>query len=47
MNSSRGFGEQPGGKAQILNFVHSTRTVMRVPLIFVNALVITYKLILG
>ena len=28
-DNARGFGEQPGVKAQILNIVHSTRTVMR------------------
>ena len=27
--SVRGFGEQPGVKAQMLNIIHSTRTVMR------------------
>lgn len=27
--NSRGFGEQPGVKAQLLNIIHSTRTVMR------------------
>lgn len=44
----RGFGgEQPGVKAQILNIIHSTRTVMRIPLIFVNSVVIVWKLILG
>ena len=28
-DNARGFGEQPGVKAQVLNIVHSTRTVMR------------------
>jgi hypothetical protein len=28
-DSARGFGEQPGIKGQLLNIVHSTRTVMR------------------
>ena len=28
-SDARGFGEQPGAKAQILNIVHATRTVMR------------------
>lgn len=45
--NARGFGEQPGAKAQILNIVHSTRTVMRIPLIFINGLVVVKKLILG
>ncbi|XP_059081566.1 immediate early response 3-interacting protein 1-like [Tigriopus californicus] len=45
--NSRGFGEQPGVKAQLLNIIHSTRTVMRIPLIFINSVVIVWKLILG
>ena len=28
-DNARGFGEQLGVKAQILNIIHSTRTVMR------------------
>ena len=28
-DNARGFGEQPGVKAQVLNIIHSTRTVMR------------------
>jgi hypothetical protein len=46
-DNSRGFGEQPGIKAQILNIIHSTRTVMRIPLIFLNSGVIVWKLLLG
>lgn len=46
-DNARGFGEQPGVKAQILNIIHSTRTVMRIPLIFINVLVIVKKLLLG
>jgi len=46
-DSARGFGEQPGVKAQVLNIIHSTRTVMRIPLIFINILVIIKKLLLG
>ena len=46
-NSARGFGEQPGVKDQILNIIHSTRTIMRIPLIFINTLVIVKKLLLG
>jgi len=46
-SDARGFGEQPGAKTQILNIVHATRTVMRVPLIFINGLVIITKLLLG
>jgi len=46
-DNARGFGEQPGVKAQVLNIIHSTRTVMRIPLIFINAVVIVKKLFLG
>ena len=46
-DSARGFGEQPGVKTQILNIIHSTRTIMRIPLIFINILVIVKKLLLG
>lgn len=46
-DNARGFGEPQGAKAQILNIVHSTRTVMRIPLIFINGLVIVKKLLLG
>ena len=46
-DNARGFGEQLGVKAQILNIIYSTRTVMRFPLIFVNTLVIIKKLLLG
>ncbi|XP_055954146.1 immediate early response 3-interacting protein 1-like [Argiope bruennichi] len=46
-DQSRGFGEEPGVKAQLMNLIHSVRTVMRIPLIFLNAVVIIFKLILG
>ncbi len=49
-NGSRGFGDQQqqsGIKNQILNIIHSTRTVMRYPLIPINVLVIVKKLLLG
>ncbi|XP_797822.1 immediate early response 3-interacting protein 1 [Strongylocentrotus purpuratus] len=42
-----GFGEEPGMKAQIINLIRSIRLVMRVPLIFLNAVTIVVKLILG
>ncbi|KAI5704547.1 immediate early response 3-interacting protein 1 [Diaphorina citri] len=45
--SVHGFGEQPSIKSQFINLIKSIRTVMRIPLIFVNILAITYKLILG
>jgi len=44
---NRGFGESGGIKSQILEIIRSVRTVMRIPLIFINCLVITKKLILG
>jgi len=46
-SNARGFGEPQGVKDQIMNIVHSTRTVMRIPLIFVNVFVIVKKLLLG
>ena len=44
---NRGFGEGGGVKEQSLNIIRSVRTVMRLPLIFVNSVVIVKKLILG
>jgi len=46
-DNARGFGEQPGMKTQALNIIHSVRTIMRIPLIFINVLVIVKKLLLG
>jgi hypothetical protein len=43
----QGFTEARGVKHQILDIIRSVRTVMRIPLIFINLLVITKKLILG
>ncbi|VDH99761.1 immediate early response 3-interacting protein 1-like [Mytilus galloprovincialis] len=43
----RGFGEDPGMKTQILNLIRSIRTVMRIPLIGINVVVIGLKLLLG
>ena len=42
-----GFGEEPGVKTQLLNFVRSVRTVMRVPLIFMNCGTILCLLLFG
>ncbi|XP_057314670.1 immediate early response 3-interacting protein 1-like [Hydractinia symbiolongicarpus] len=42
-----GFGDQPGVKQQLLNLIRSVRTVMRIPLIGVNAFVIIVKLLMG
>jgi len=46
-SSNQGFGEAPGIKKQVLDIIRSVRTVMRIPLIFINSLVIVKKLILG
>ncbi|XP_060071163.1 immediate early response 3-interacting protein 1-like [Ylistrum balloti] len=43
----RGFGEDPSMKTQLLNLIRSIRTVMRIPLIGINILVIGFKLLLG
>lgn len=42
-----GFGEEPGMKAQLINLIRSIRTVMRVPLIFLNVATILLKLVFG
>jgi len=38
---------QPGVKSQIVNLIYAVQTVMRVPLIFLNIVVIVIKLLLG
>ncbi|XP_045156404.1 immediate early response 3-interacting protein 1-like [Mercenaria mercenaria] len=43
----RGFGEQPGMKTQVMNLIRSIRTVMRIPLIGINVIVIGFMLVLG
>ncbi|GAB1605985.1 immediate early response 3-interacting protein 1-like [Argonauta hians] len=43
----RGFGEQPGIKAQLINLVRAIRTVMKIPLIGLNILTIVVKLLFG
>ncbi|XP_018572756.1 immediate early response 3-interacting protein 1 [Anoplophora glabripennis] len=43
----QGFGEHPSAKAQIFNLIHSIRTVVRIPLIFLNIITMFIKLILG
>jgi len=43
----RGFGEAPGAKTQMLNLIRSIRTVMRIPLIGLNIVVIALKLAFG
>ena len=46
-NSNQGFGEAPGVKKQVLDIIRSVRTVMRIPLIILNSVVIVKKLLLG
>ncbi|XP_008555846.1 immediate early response 3-interacting protein 1 [Microplitis mediator] len=43
----RGFGEPPTIKSQMLNLIRSIRTVARIPLIFLNILVMIFKLVAG
>lgn len=45
MNSTSGGSE--GIKARLINLISATRTLLRIPLIIVNILVIIYELILG
>jgi len=48
--SHQGYGhgaQEPGLKANLLNLIHSIRTVMRVPLIFLNVVTIMFKLVAG
>ncbi|KDQ15387.1 hypothetical protein BOTBODRAFT_158205 [Botryobasidium botryosum FD-172 SS1] len=44
-----GFGEPggPGVKARIINLIGAVRTLMRIPLILLNIVVIVYELVLG
>ena len=45
---NEGFGEASGIKEQLLlDIIRSVGTVMRIPLVFINLLVITKKLLLG
>ncbi|XP_077285847.1 immediate early response 3-interacting protein 1 [Arctopsyche grandis] len=45
--TTQGYGDQPTFKGQILNLIHSIRTVTRIPLIFLNIIAIFFKLLLG
>ncbi|CAB3977925.1 Immediate early response 3-interacting 1 [Paramuricea clavata] len=48
INQPQGFGqEEKGVKQQIANLIHAVRTVMRVPLIFLNGLAIVMELLMG
>ncbi|KAG8901271.1 hypothetical protein FRB99_005420 [Tulasnella sp. 403] len=44
-----GFGEQgmPGVKARLINLISAVRTLMRIPLIGINIIIILYELVLG
>lgn len=46
-NQMAGFGEEPGAKQQIMNLIRSVRTVMRIPLIGINTVVILFKVLMG
>ncbi|XP_078486839.1 immediate early response 3-interacting protein 1-like [Ciona intestinalis] len=46
-HSTGGFGEDPGMKTQLINLIRSVRTVMRVPLIFLNCATILSLLLFG
>ncbi|CAG0886749.1 unnamed protein product [Cyprideis torosa] len=43
----QGFGEAPGATTQILNLIRSIRTVMRIPLIFLNICLVLSRTLLG
>lgn len=48
MNSGSGnIGGSDGVKARLINLINATRTLLRIPLIIVNILVIIYELVLG
>jgi len=42
-----GSGTDASVKAKVINLIASIRTIMRMPLIFVNSLIIIYELVLG
>jgi hypothetical protein len=44
---NEGFGGQSGVKVQLVNLITSVQTLLRVPLVAVNIMVILYELILG
>ncbi|KAF2270708.1 Yos1-like protein, partial [Lojkania enalia] len=49
-NADPGFGgarDDASIKARLVNLVSSVRTLMRIPLMFINTLIIVYQLILG
>ncbi|KAI9902978.1 hypothetical protein N3K66_002330 [Trichothecium roseum] len=42
-----GTGADASVKAKVINLIASVRTIMRMPLIFVNTVIILYELVLG
>ncbi|QRV72916.1 transporter protein YOS1 [Ceratobasidium sp. AG-Ba] len=44
-----GFGDQggPGVKSRLINLIGAVRTLLRIPLIIINIVVILYELVLG
>ncbi|KAF4121357.1 Yos1-like [Geosmithia morbida] len=42
-----GTGTDASVKAKVITLIASTRTLMRMPLIFVNTVIILYELVLG
>ncbi|KAK8866121.1 hypothetical protein IAR55_001272 [Kwoniella newhampshirensis] len=40
-------GDGPGVKAKLINLISATRTLMRLPLIVINTVIIIYEVILG
>ncbi|KAH8891920.1 Yos1-like protein [Thozetella sp. PMI_491] len=42
-----GQGADASAKAKIINLIASVRTLMRIPLIVINTLIIVYELVLG
>ncbi|PHH86171.1 hypothetical protein CDD83_10627 [Cordyceps sp. RAO-2017] len=42
-----GIGADASIKAKIIHLIASVRTIMRMPLIFVNTIIILYELVLG
>uniref|UniRef100_UPI00358F549A immediate early response 3-interacting protein 1 n=1 Tax=Myxine glutinosa TaxID=7769 RepID=UPI00358F549A len=42
-----GFGEDPGMKSQIVSLIKSVRTLLRIPLIFLNSITIVLLLLFG
>ncbi|XP_065911042.1 immediate early response 3-interacting protein 1-like [Dysidea avara] len=44
---NEGFGDSSGIKYQLIQLITSVRTLLRVPLMAVNILVILYELLLG